>query len=44
MYGRIGRVYRTRPRARNRADFCAIVQRGPPPGLLAFDGDVAVGG
>src|SRR5262245_2425573 len=43
MYGRIGRAYRTRPRAKNRADFRAIVRRGPPPGLLAFDGDLAVG-
>ncbi len=43
MYGRIGAAYRKRPRARNKAAFRAIVRRGPPPGLLAFDGDVAVG-
>ena len=27
----------------NRATFRAIVDHGPPPGLLAFDGDLAVG-
>jgi GNAT superfamily N-acetyltransferase len=43
MYGRIGAAYRTRPRERNKAAFREIVKRGPPPGLLAFDGEVAVG-
>jgi GNAT superfamily N-acetyltransferase len=43
MYGRIGAAYRKRPRARNKAAFRAIVQKGPPPGLLAFDGDLPVG-
>jgi len=43
MYGRIGSAYRTRPRSRNKADFRKVVERGPPPGLLAFDGDMAVG-
>jgi GNAT superfamily N-acetyltransferase len=43
MYGRIGSAYRTRPPAKNKAAFHAIVKHGPPPGLLAFDGDVAVG-
>lgn len=43
MYGRIGSAYRKRPREENRAAFREIVERGPPPGLLAFDGDVAVG-
>jgi GNAT superfamily N-acetyltransferase len=43
MYGRIGSAYRKRPRVKNRADFQEVVERGPPPGLLAFDGDVAVG-
>ena len=43
MYGRIGNAYRKRPRAKNRAAFCEIVRRGPPPGLLAFNGDVPVG-
>jgi GNAT superfamily N-acetyltransferase len=43
MYWRIGRAYRERPREENRAAFCEVVKRGPPPGLLAFDGDTAVG-
>lgn len=43
MYFRIGAVYRKRPRARNKADLRAVVTKGPPPGLLAFDGDLAVG-
>jgi len=43
MYWRIGSAYHRRPRASNKADFRAIVRRGPPPGLLAFDGDRAVG-
>jgi len=43
MYWRIGAAYRKRPREKNRAAFRRIVKNGPPPGLLAFDGDVAVG-
>lgn len=43
MYWRIGSAYRTRSRAHNKAAFREIVKRGPPPGLLAFDGDMAVG-
>jgi GNAT superfamily N-acetyltransferase len=43
MYWRIGSAYGKRPRERNRAAFREVVKRGPPPGLLAFDGDVAVG-
>jgi GNAT superfamily N-acetyltransferase len=43
MYFRIGRTYRAQRRAHNKAAFRAIVKRGPPPGLLAFDGDRAVG-
>jgi GNAT superfamily N-acetyltransferase len=43
MYWRIGSAYRKRPREQNRAAFRAVVKRGPPPGLLAFDGPVAVG-
>jgi GNAT superfamily N-acetyltransferase len=43
MYWLIGSTYRTRSRARNKAAFREIVKRGPPPGLLAFDGDTAVG-
>jgi GNAT superfamily N-acetyltransferase len=43
MYWRIGSAYRQRPRTHNKAGFRRIVKRGPPPGLLAFDGNVAVG-
>jgi GNAT superfamily N-acetyltransferase len=43
MYPRIGAAYRHRPAARNKADFRALVKQGPPPGLLAFDGHLAVG-
>ena len=43
MYWRIGAAYRKRPGAANQADFQEIVKRGPPPGLLAFQGEVAVG-
>jgi GNAT superfamily N-acetyltransferase len=43
MYWRIGNAYRKRPPEMNRAAFKEIVKRGPPPGLLAFDGDLAVG-
>jgi GNAT superfamily N-acetyltransferase len=43
MYWRIGAAYRKRPREKNKAAFREVVRRGPPPGLLAFDGDLAVG-
>ena len=43
MYWRIGVAYAQRPREKNRAAFRAIVRRGPPPGLIAFEGDLAVG-
>jgi GNAT superfamily N-acetyltransferase len=43
MYWRIGSAYRTTPREKNKAMFREVVQSGPPPGLLALDGDVAVG-
>jgi GNAT superfamily N-acetyltransferase len=43
MYWRIGAAYRKRPRARNKAAFKAIVTHGPPPGLLAFEGELPVG-
>jgi GNAT superfamily N-acetyltransferase len=43
MYWRIGAAYRSRPRDMNKKAFREVVKRGPPPGLLAFDGDVAVG-
>lgn len=43
MWARIGAAYRKRPATENKAAFREIVKRGPPPGLLAFDGDKAVG-
>lgn len=43
LYWRIGAAYRQRPRGRNKAAFREIVKQGPPPGLLAFAGDLAVG-
>jgi GNAT superfamily N-acetyltransferase len=43
MYWRIGAAYRKRSREKNRAAFRRIVKSGPAPGLIAFDGDVAVG-
>lgn len=43
MYWRIGSAYHKRPREANKAAFRELVKSGPPPGLLAFDGDVAVG-
>ena len=43
MYWRIGAGDGRRPAWRNRAEFREIVKRGPAPGLLAFDGQVAVG-
>ena len=43
MYWRIGHAYRKNPGEKNKAMLRAVVMRGPPPGLLAFDGDLAVG-
>lgn len=43
MYGRIGAAYRRRSGDENRAAFRALVAHGPPPGLLGFAGDLAVG-
>lgn len=43
MGPRIGAAYRKRPARSNKAALREIVKRGPPPGLLAFDGEVAVG-
>ena len=43
MYWRIGNAYRKQSPALNKAQFQNIVNDGPPPGLLAFDGDVAIG-
>lgn len=43
MYWRIGSAYRKRSPEANQAAFEGVVQQGPPPGLLAFDRDLAVG-
>jgi GNAT superfamily N-acetyltransferase len=43
MYWRIGSAYTSRPRVQNKKAFKAVVKKGPPPGLLAFAGDMAVG-
>lgn len=42
MAPRIGNGYRRRRASANKADFHAVVTQGPPPGLLAFDGELAV--
>ncbi|HNC09428.1 MAG TPA: GNAT family N-acetyltransferase [Anaerolineales bacterium] len=43
MYWRIGADYLKHPRHENKAEFRKIVEAGPPPGLLAFDGEIPVG-
>lgn len=43
MYWRIGPDYRQRPHEANKSAFGEIVASGPPPGLLAFVDDLAVG-
>jgi len=43
MYWRIGPRYRDRPRADNRDDLKQLAAADQAPGLLAFDGDLAVG-
>jgi hypothetical protein len=43
MYWRIGSAYRKQAGETNKAAFREIVKDGPPPGLIAFDGDLAVG-
>jgi GNAT superfamily N-acetyltransferase len=43
MYWRIGPAYRSRPRPDNKSDLERLAGSGPPPGLLAFDGETAVG-
>ncbi len=43
MYFRIGPAYRNRPPDQNKEAFQELVNRGPAPGLLAFDGELAVG-
>jgi GNAT superfamily N-acetyltransferase len=43
MYWRIGPRYRERPRTDNRDDLRRLAGSAHSPGLLAFDGDLAVG-
>jgi GNAT superfamily N-acetyltransferase len=43
MWWRIGRDYTRIGRDKARAAFRRVVKKGPPPGLLAFDGELAVG-
>lgn len=43
MYWRMGLAYSKRPREENRRAFREVIDAGPPPGILAFDGDLAVG-
>jgi GNAT superfamily N-acetyltransferase len=43
MYWRLGPGYTRRPREQNRDDLRQLTGSGRPPGLLAFDGDTAVG-
>lgn len=43
MYWRIGPEYHKRPREKNKRALNRVVKQGPPPGLLAFDGERPVG-
>jgi GNAT superfamily N-acetyltransferase len=43
MYWRIGNAYRRRPPEMNKGNFRTVVKQGPPPGLIALDGALAVG-
>jgi GNAT superfamily N-acetyltransferase len=43
MYWRLGPAYREQGNQANKRAFRKVVEDGPPPGLLAFDGDLAVG-
>jgi GNAT superfamily N-acetyltransferase len=43
MYWRLGPEYSRRAHEKNRNALRRIVKQGPPPGLLAFDGELAVG-
>lgn len=43
MYWRLGSAYRQRPREENKVALRAAVRQGPPPGLLACEGELAVG-
>jgi len=43
MYWRVGSAYKKGPRDINKRAFRRVVDQGPPPGLLAFEGAVPVG-
>jgi GNAT superfamily N-acetyltransferase len=43
MYWQLGPQYRQRPRADNKRDLRRLAGSGRPSGLVAFDGDLAVG-
>ncbi len=43
MYWRVGAAYRQRARVANKAAFHDVVLKGPPPGLIAFHENPAVG-
>ncbi|HZC66711.1 MAG TPA: GNAT family N-acetyltransferase [Candidatus Dormibacteraeota bacterium] len=43
MYWRIGAQYRRNPPAKNKAAFKSVIREGPPPGLIAFEGQLPVG-
>ena len=43
MYWRIGSAYRRLSPEQNKRAFLEVVEAGPPPGLIAFNGDLAVG-
>ena len=43
MYWRLGSAYKNRACNNNKMAFRRVVNQGPPPGLLAFDGALAVG-
>ncbi len=43
MYWRIGAQYRRNPPAKNKSAFKSVIRQGPPPGLIALEGDLPVG-
>jgi len=43
MYWRLGSAYKNNASNNNKMAFRRVVNQGPPPGLLAFDGALAVG-
>jgi GNAT superfamily N-acetyltransferase len=43
MYWRMGAAYRRRGAETNKTAFHSVVLKGPPPGLIAFHGNLALG-